>query len=83
MQRTQIYLQRTQRVKLHKLAKERNMTISEVIRDFINRGISPAQQKTKRDHFSLLQAAKHFEALGEKGPRDLSKKMDTYLYGKK
>ncbi|MBI2645069.1 hypothetical protein HYW94_02750 [Candidatus Uhrbacteria bacterium] len=81
MQRTQIYLQKTQRMKLNKLAQEKEMTISEVIRELINKGISPSRQKRKKNYMSLIQVAKHFEKLGEKGSQDLSKKMDTYLYG--
>lgn len=82
MQRTQIYLQKTQTIKLKNLAQEKNVTVSEIIRNLINKNIPTVRQKSKGRSLTLLQIAKRVEKLGEKGPRDLSKNMDKYLYGK-
>lgn len=82
MQRTQIYLQKTQTTKLKKIALEKNITISEIIRSLINKGVPTIQPKKKKHPLTLLQIAKRVEKLGEKGPRDLAKNMDKYLYGK-
>lgn len=82
MNRTQIYLPRTQINKLKKLAGQRHTTMSEVIRILIGEQFGEGKKPLKK-HESLLEAAKRINVKGPAGPRDLSKNLDEYLYGGK
>lgn len=84
MNRTQIYLPQNRLRELRKIAHERNTTLSQVIREFVERGLegdkSP-KKKTKKFE-SLLDVADNIERMGVGGPKDLSQNLDKYLYGK-
>lgn len=84
MIRTQIYLPLNQLQLLKQTALEERTSVSEVIR----RKLASPGTKVKRFAKpkksvgeSLLGLATLFEKKGVKGPKDLSKNMDKYLYG--
>ena len=84
MNRTQIYLPKTQTDALRTLARRRRSTLSEVIRVILGeklRGDGAFSPSMPRE--TLLGAAKRINALGKKGPRDLASHVDRYLYGEK
>lgn len=83
MNRTQIYLPKTQTDALRALAHKRRISLSEAIRTILREKL-PGQRPVRVAHSeTLLEAAKRISKLGEKGPRDLASKMDHYLYGGK
>ena len=83
MSRTQIYLEKSQHDALRREAVRQRRTVSEIIRGIIRerfaakkRAVHPA-----RRHETLLEAAERINKIGLKGPKDLAKNMDKYLYG--
>lgn len=76
MFRTQIYLPEDlhQLVKLK--ARQKNESMAEFLRRCIERGMAEEQGQTKRAPFWTLS---ELNITG--GPKDLSKKIDHYLYG--
>ena len=83
MNRTQIYLQKTQLNELRKIAGNRSATVSEVVRGFIDekiKEVQPSQLQNRGE--SLYESAKRISKMGTKGPKDLAKNLDKYLYGK-
>ena len=84
MNRTQIYLPKTQTDALRTLARRRRSTLSEVIRAILGERLRADNVFNRRaPRETLLDAAKRISALGKKGPRDLASNIDTYLYGEK
>ncbi len=81
MQRTQIYLPRTQLLALKEIARKQDTTTSDVIRLFLSAQLQSKKPKTVRKAETLQQAGKRIGALGIKGPKDLATNMDKYLYG--
>jgi len=85
MNRTQVYLPKSHLDALRRIARERSETVSEVIRALIRPSVEPrpaprARHMPARTLFSVLE---EIEKLGERGPADLAKNMDDYLYGGK
>ena len=80
MQRTQIYLPENQLGALRKEAFRHNTTVSEIVRNLIDKDFGRLT-KTHKKHEALFDAAKRINKLGVKGPRDLASKLDAYLYG--
>jgi len=84
MIRTQIYLPQSQLQQLKQTAFEERTSVSEIIRRKLT---TPSTKKTatKKSKMTigkrLLAMAKDAERRGVKGPKDLSKNMDKYLYG--
>ena len=88
MQRTQIYLPKTQLARVKAIARKRDMTASAVVRFLLEKSLTWTDQKKKKrpiqknffytDTKALL---KKLEKIGEKGPADLAQNMDQYLYG--
>lgn len=74
MIRTQIYIPETIHQAAKLLARRKNKSLAEVIREFIMRGI---KQENIQDKKSLDTLTK-LNITG--GPKDLSSKMDKYLY---
>lgn len=76
MFRTQIYLPE----ELHQLvklkARQKNESMAEFLRRCIERGMLQEKEQTKRAAFWTLS---ELNITG--GPKDLSKKIDYYLYG--
>ncbi len=82
MQRTQIYLPKTQIARLKEIARKKDTTTSAVVRIFIQEAMAPKKKiRQRKTAQTLLQIEKRINAIGEKGPKDLAKNMDTYLYG--
>ena len=79
MNRTQIYLTKTQIETLRQIAQKRNTSISEVIRSLIRERFKKVPVKKE----GLLSAARRINKFGIKGPRDLATNLDKYLYGRK
>lgn len=83
MERTQIYLPKSQIKKLKGLAQKKKTTVSELVRDAVD--IQYSVQKPlvqgKRAQETFAQAAERIGKLGERGPKDLSSRVDEYLYG--
>lgn len=84
MNRTQVYLPKTQLDWLKKRASKSQTTLSEVMRQLV---------REKQAHFrfpqavadrgeSLYEAAKRISKKYTKGPKDLAQNLDRYLYGK-
>lgn len=84
MSRTQIYLEKSQLDALRTEAARRRGTVSAVIRELIREKFARTQRQhsMKIKHETLLEAAERINRLGIKGPRDLAKNMDKYLYGR-
>jgi hypothetical protein len=81
MQRTQIYLPRTQLLALKEIARRKDATTSEVVRLLIGVALKSKNRKLSKKQESLQEAGKRIGVLGIKGPKDLAKNMDKYLYG--
>lgn len=84
MNRTQIYLPKTQLDWLKKRASKSQTTLSEVMRQLVReRQAHVRLPQTVADRGeSLYEAAKRISKKYAKGPKDLAKNLDTYLYGK-
>lgn len=84
MNRTQIYLPKTQTDALRNLARKQRITMSEAIRMILREKLPGNSHLVKSAHRETLgEAAKRISTLGKKGPRDLASHMDQYLYGGK
>ena len=83
MERTQIYLPKSQIKKLKGLAQKRKTTVSELVRDAVDVQYGIKIQTPQKKRETLLEFAKRINSLGPKGPKDLATNMDEYLYGGK
>lgn len=82
MQRTQVYLPKTQQQSLQRLAQRRQTSVAGVLRWIIAQYMLEAQPKpTRKVRPSFLKLAKKLETQGERAPRDLATHLDRYLYG--
>ena len=83
MNRTQVYLPKSQLDALRRVARERSETVSEVIRALIRRNgeASPARRAPQGASRTLFTVLEEIKKSGERGPRDLAENMDKYLYG--
>jgi hypothetical protein len=78
MIRTQVYLTEEQAQDIKLLAKREKKHEAEVIREVLNKGLKiSARQQCESTGDSLLRLA----AISGKGPADLSRRVDDYLYG--
>lgn len=85
MVRTQIYItQKQYRVLTQKAAVEKT-TVSQLIRNLVDRQLSEGKSQYKRKNAGsvLLEMARDAKRLNLKGPSDLASNVDTYLYGEK
>ena len=82
MHRTQLYLPQMHVQKLRHLASKRKVTISQVIRSLIEEELINTKQKPRPKGEGLLSAAARINKKGIRGPKDLSKRVDHYLYGR-
>ncbi len=80
MNRTQIYLPKTQLGALRRIAQKKKTSISEVIRLILREKLE--RKKTQSFPENLLEFAKKINLKGKKAPRDLAEKHNKYLYGK-
>jgi|GEM_PF-1495327 len=90
MQRTQIYLPKTQLTQLKEIARRKDTTTSAVIRLLLQEafhvGIGHAKKQVRRTKKKTLYddtkaILKKLEKIKEEGPSDLAQNMDKYLYG--
>ena len=77
MRRTQIYLHDDQHKTLTALVKKKNKPMGELIRDFIDNGLK--EKNVDKSGKNAIQ--KLIDIAATKGPKDLSKNLDHYLYG--
>lgn len=83
MNRTQIYLPKTQADALHNLARKQRISVSEVIRMIVREKLAkPRRFAGTRRPETLIEAAERINKIaGKRAPRDLASRLDTYLYG--
>ena len=79
MIRTQIYLDEQLHRDLNLLARQEKESMAEVARNILKEGIKK-RKKTDMSGKGTLQSLLIIKAKG--GPRDLSRNIDYYLYGK-
>lgn len=76
MFRTQLYLPENVHHSAKMLAKSRGLSLAELLRKCIERGVVEERERYKKKPLSSLAKLK---ITG--GPKDLSANMDDYLYG--
>lgn len=83
MVRTQIYLTEQQLKILKEHSFTNDATLSQTIRDLIEKEFFKTKQITKTQNIGdvLLEMADEAKKLNAKGPKDLSSNVDRYLYG--
>ncbi len=81
MQRTQIYLPEKQLKDLHKVAAGYKITVSAVIRLYLEEKLNQVAGKKQVPSIPLSVAAKRIRKMGKGGPKDLASNLDKYLYG--
>lgn len=75
MDRTQVYLYKSQSQEIALIAKRHKKAKAEVIRDLIQRGI-----EANKNRETIGQALQKLISLKVAGPADLSTNIDKYLY---
>ncbi len=80
MQRTQIYLPKSQVDQLKQEAHKKATTVSQVVRFFIGTGLGESMAEGSKKP-SLLSFAKQINKKGLRAPKDLASRADAYLYG--
>ena len=78
MQRTQIYLPKSQLDSLRSMALRRSTTVSHLMRAIVDEKLHARPQA--KHHETLVEAARRINKLGKPGPKDLAINMDYYLY---
>ncbi len=81
MQRTQLYLPKSQIKKLKERARKEDVSMSELVRRFIENGENKDDAREEKAHEPLLASADRINTLGESAPADLAENTDEYLYG--
>lgn len=82
MRRLQIYIPEETYQELRTEAYTKNSSIAEVIRQKVSKKTKKAQVNPGKAHAeAMLKLAKRAEKEGWKGPKDLSSRVDYYLYG--
>lgn len=80
MTRTQIYLPQKLNTELKLIARQKDQSMAAVIRRMLMKQLDAEQEQRKGSSARVLL---RIAGMGGKGPRDLSKNIDEYLYGKK
>lgn len=83
MERTQIYLPKSQIKKLKELAQKKKTTFSELVRDAVEVQYGPQKPLPQKKEETLPEFAARIQKMGFKGPKDLASNLDDYLYGGK
>lgn len=82
MQRTQVYFEPEILELLREEARKKKATLASVIREKVEKNIK--KKRVKREQVSAAQALMHLAELGEKlkvnGPKDLSQRIDEFVY---
>lgn len=79
MLRTQIYIPEYLHQQLFFLSKKENVSMAELIRQFVEIGVKTKARKKSSGRILLELAASPFKGL----PKDVSLKHNEYLYGKR
>jgi len=79
MIRTQVYLPKDLYRNIDLIAKREKKAKAQVIRDTLEEGLKKKRTSKNAGHV-LLEIAAMAKKLNAKGPRDLSKNIDKYLY---
>ena len=77
MVRTQIYIPKTLHQRAKQVAKQQDTSLAALIREYIEEGLNKEQGRGK----NTLDDLAKLKITG--GPKDLSSRMDEYLYGGK
>lgn len=80
MQRTQVYFDSESLELLREEAREKKTTLTAVIRGKVEKTMKKKKVKKIDAAEALLHLAKLGEKLGVKGPKDLSKRIDEFVY---
>lgn len=86
MNRTQIYLPKSQLTTLRHLADKRKKTVSEIVRNLISESLEDENSKLKMttgQGWRLFDVLRETKKLDKAGPKDLASRVDHYLYGTK
>lgn len=85
MNRTQIYLPKSQHDTLRKLAQERRETVSETVRILLKHQLERVWplERFHQKRQTFFEVLKEIKRLNESGPKDLAENLDKYLYGKR
>jgi len=82
MQRTQVYFDTETLEFLREEARRKRVTLASVIRGKVERTIK--KKRAKRKQMNAAEALSHLAELGEKlgvnGPKDLSQRIDEFVY---
>jgi predicted DNA-binding protein len=79
MLRTNLYFPKELHQRLKRLAKQEDISMAELVRQLVEKGVKEKQKKMSGVE-TLLAMAKH---AGDSGIGDLAINHDKYLYGKK
>lgn len=83
MERTQIYLAKSQIKKLRQLAQKKRTTLSGLVRDAVEVQYGVKKLINWKKEETLPEFAERIRKMGFKGPKDLASDLDEYLYGGK
>lgn len=78
MKRTQLYLPEDTHQDLTFLAQREKKTVSQIVRELLTEGI---HKKKSASSGKILEKLANYNVTA--GPKDLSSKLDSYLYGGK
>ena len=81
MHRTQLYLTASHMRRLRFAAHKHNLTISHIIRSLVEKELGDKKQEPNSTREGLVRAALRINKKGTRAPKDLSKRLDHYLYG--
>lgn len=84
MQRTQIYLPKTQHQTLQRLAQQKQTSLAGIVRYIIQEHVMdvPTAKQRHKPILSFIDLAKQLARQGKKAPKDLATHLDRYLYGR-
>lgn len=82
MVRTYLYLPETTYKQIRSLAKDQKTSRAQITRQAIEKGLEALNRKRSASIEVLFRLAELGKKLKAKGPRDLSKNMDKYLWDK-
>lgn len=82
MRRLQIYLPEETYQELRAEAYTKNSSIAEIVRKRMSKKVKKTEKNSGKAHSeAMLKFAKLVKKKGWKGPKDLSSRVDYYLYG--
>lgn len=78
--RTQLYVPREVAQEILLLARTEGKPRAEVYRELLETGL---KRKTRKKRLTSVEGLLKIASLAQKGPKDLSSELSSYLYGKK